>query len=591
MAIKDAVSTARVLFDCIVREKPEFARISHTPSKTVLLSPDVDPFFPTAAPAEVGVDGERLLTFIKEASAARSSDVHSIVVLSHGKCVFEAARAGYATDMPHATFSMCKTLTGLAIGILVDDGKLDLATPVLSFFPEYREKAAKTKHAKLRVSHLLSMSTGNSFNEIGVVSSESYARSYFESPLRGEPGEEFSYNSMNSYILSLIINRVSGYTLEEFLTERIFEPLGITNHFWEKTPEGIEKGGWGLYLSPRSMTKIGELFVRGGVWNGKRIISEEYLKLMTSKQIAVPSSIGPFDYGYHIWCHKKNKSILLNGMLGQNVWVIPEAELVVTITAGDCSFFQDSPPLLSAMRHLKPISHPHDTEEARAARKQLASHFGEDTCFTPTYVSDENREAEALLLPELLDRFAVEKNNSGILPLVTRLLQNSPSFGISAIAVGKGEGSTLFFIFAEGKTVYRIPADNTVFLPSVQTVSGEPYRVMAAYSFGMNEMREPFLRLELRFPALANSRRMIFSMTEDGLFLKIFEQPGYPLVEKMTRILPKESADLINAMRAQSKNSADWVLKSVKRSFAPTLSLTPSIAVDPTPKIAEPSAK
>ncbi len=573
MAIKDAASTARVLFDCLIREKPDFARISHTPSKTELLSPDDDEFFPNATPEEVGLDGERLLAFLREASACKTADVHSIVVLSHGKCVFEAAKAGYATNMPHATFSLCKTLTGLAIGILVDDGKLQLSTPVMQFFPEYKEKLAKGKFARLRVSHLLEMSTGNSFNEAGVISSESYTRSYFESALLGEPGREFSYNSMNSYILSIILHRVSGYSLSEFLTERVFTPLGISSHFWEKTTEGVEKGGWGLYLTPRSMAKLGELFVRDGVWQGKRIISSEYLKTMTAPHMPVPVTTGAFDYGYHVWRHKRNGSLLLNGMLGQNTWVLPEEELVVTITAGDCCLFQDSPPLLSAMRHLKPPFQPRDTEEAKAARAHLAQHFGEDGSFTPPYVSDESREGEALLLPELLDRFAVSKNNSGILPLVTRLIQNNPTPGISFITVERGEEGALIFSFEEGNALHRIPAANTRFLPSVQDIHGEPYRIMAAYSFGMDELRYPYLRLELRYPALANSRRMIFSLTEEGLTVRVSEQPGYPLVEKLIRILPKDGADFIQSVRKQAKSSSDWALSAVKRAFSPTLSL------------------
>lgn len=572
MGIKDTVSAARLLIDCMVLEKTDFARVTHTPSKTVLLSPDDGPFLPFAEPADAGMDGERLLAFAKEASESREGETHAVVVLSHGRCVFEAARAGYATDMPHATFSMCKTLTGLAIGMLIDDGRLKLTSSVISFFPEYKAKLAKSKAGQLRIFHLLEMSTGNPFNEAGVVTSDNYVRSYFETALRGEPGESFSYNSMNSYILATIVTRVSGETLAEFLDKRLFAPLGIQNYFWEKSKDGVEKGGWGLYLSTRSMAKIGQLFLEEGEWEGKRIISKEFLATMTEKHKSVPSSIGMFDYGYHIWRHKRNNSYLLNGMLGQNVWVVPSRKLVVAITAGDDCIFQDSAALVAAMRHLRPAA-AHDTQEAKEARAWLSAHFGEYASFTPPYISEESRDAEERLFPSLLGRFLAEKNNGGILPLMTRLVQNNPTRGITSVTVAKGKAkNTLVFTFTEGRASYRITAGNTRFLPSTHIFHGEPYRVAAAYSLGMNAEREPFLRLELRFPELASTRRMLFIQTTEGFELRMAEKPGYPFVEKMTRSLPSDGNALLGAI-TKARVPVDLALKYTRRAFLPTLSL------------------
>lgn len=575
MALMDTISAARVLFDCMVLGKSDFARIAHAPSKTRLLSPERDPFFPSAEPEDAGMNGVALLAFLKEASASRVSNTHSVVVLSHGKCVLEASRAGYATNMPHATFSMCKTITGLAVGMLIDDGRLKLTAPVLSFFPEYKETAAKSKLGQLRIFHLLEMSAGTPFNETGVVGSDSYLRSYFETPLRTEPGTAFSYNSMNSYILAVIVTRITGRSLTDFLEERLFAPLGISGYFWEKSSDGVEKGGWGLYLSPRAMAKIGQLFVTRGVFEGKRIVSEKFIDTMCERHMSVPAAVGPFHYGYHIWPHKKGESVLLNGMLGQNIWVVPKEELVVVITAGDDCIFQDSPPLLSAMRHLKP-SAGHDTSAAKAERRYLAEHFGEESSLTPPYISEESREAEKRLLPLLLGEFSAEKNNSGVLPLMIRLLQNNPTKGVQAVTVERGtEDGTLRFSFTEGRSIIRIPAGNTRFLPSAHRIHGEAYRIMAAYSLGMNENREPYLSLELRFPALASSRRMLFMRAEDGSFLlKMSEKPSYEFVEKLVRTLPSDG-NLVLSMLTKSKSSVGLALKYAKRGFSPVLSLTP----------------
>ena len=395
MDISTAITALRVVYDCLIKGKPDFAQIPPFPSKTALLLPVKESFFPSASPKKAGADGERLLAFASALSKSRAGNVHAVTVVSRGKCIFTAAKAGYSPDMPHAAFSLSKTLTGLAIGMLADDGKLTLDTPVLSFFPELSAKRVGAKFKALTVRHLLSMSVSLPFNEIGVVISERYTEDFFESTMKGKPGDGFAYNSMCSYILAVIVTRVSGKSLSEFLDERLFAPMGIRNYFWEKSQEGVEKGGWGLYLSVKSMAKLGQLFLNHGIWQGKRLISREWLSEMTSRHTSVPDTVGAFDYGLHLWRHKKNGSVVFNGMLGQNVWVYPEKELVVAITAGDSCLFQDSFSLITAMRELSGMT-PHDTLRAKYERYRISRHFGEKASLIPPYISPEGREAEGL---------------------------------------------------------------------------------------------------------------------------------------------------------------------------------------------------
>ena len=573
MSIKDTYSVARVLYDAIVRERTDFAVIAPRPAKTKLLSPDTDDFFPQGSPRAAGLDGEALLRFAEALSQNRTGDIHSVVVLSHGKCVFEASRAGYDTTLPHATFSLCKTLTGIAIGMLVDDGKLTLSDKVLSFFPEWEGKLKSAKHRQLTVTHLLTMSSGISFNETGVITSESYMKGYFESPIRGTPGKEFSYNSMNSYILAAIVTRVSGLPLSEFLKERLFAPLGITNYFWESTAEGIEKGGWGLYLSPRSMAKIGQLFLDGGRVNGRALVSREWLAAMGERHMAVSDTIGAFDYGYHMWCHKKNGTLLLNGMLGQNVLIDPAASLVVAVTSGDNCLFQDAVAILAAFEHLQ-NNLPRDTMSARRLRHRLARHFGEDGGFTPPYVSEEGKEARARLLPALLGTFTLSKNNSGILPLVTRMIQNSPTKGISALCIQACGENELSVSFTEGEHTYSVRAGLTVFVPDVLEIHGECYRIASAYTFGLDAERTPFFKLEIRFSEMASARRLVIRPQGGGLAMLLSEQPGYPLIEHITQSMPLEEGSLLNLL-VKTKTPVEWALKHARRAFLPTVSLTP----------------
>ena len=577
MDLKNTVSAARLLYDCMVRGKTDFGQIAYTPSKTRLLSPAKESFFPKASPRRAGVDGNRLNDFIRAVSHNGKEDLHSLIVLSGGKCVFEAAKDGYDTAMPHATFSLCKTLTGLAIGMLVSDGKLTLSDTAISFFPEYKGKLFQSKAKALRISHLLEMSTSIVFNEAGAVTEESFTKSYFTSSTKATPGSVFAYNSMNSYILSAIVGRVSGKPLCEFLHERLFAPMDITNYFWEKSAEGIEKGGWGLYLSPRSMAKIGQLFLQRGVWDGKQLVSAAWISEMTAKHMAVPDEVGEFDYGYHIWRHKKDGSLLLNGMLGQNVWVAPDRDLVVAFTAGDNCMFQDAEALVCAMRSFRKKMRGRDSCRAKRERRLLKKRFGESASYTPPHPSEEARDAEKRLLPSLLHRFALSKNNSGLLPLITMLTQNLPVKGVNALAITRGsKKDTLILSLTEEDVTYRIPMGNCAFLPTALSVRGERYRVCAAYSFGKDELRRPFFKVEIRFPALASTRRFLFRETGEGLILTFSENPGYTFVEKLVSIFPGAGAEkeAERVFSAFTKMPLAWILKRVKATLSPTVRLT-----------------
>lgn len=577
MDITNAISAIRVVYDCLIKGKPDFALLSPHPSKTVLLLPIKEPYFPTARPKRAGVDGERLLAFARYVSESRESNVHAVTVLSHGKCVFTAAKAGYSADMPHAAFSLSKTVTAFAVGMLIDDKKLSVNDSVLSFFPEFKGKRISAKFKTLTLHHLLSMSVSLPFNEIGVAISDTYTKDFFESGLRGKPGEEFAYNSMCSYILAVIVTRVAGRSLSEFLDERLFAPMDIHNYFWEKSKEGVEKGGWGLYLSVKAMAKLGMLFLSRGIWKGKRLISEKWLSCMTERHTAVPDTVGCFDYGYHLWRHKENGGFLFNGMLGQNVWVYPEKELVVAITAGDSCLFQDAFSLTCAMRELSDMT-PRDTRHARRERRQIARHFGEKASLIPPYISFENREAREKLFPDLTGRFLLHENNSGVLPFMTRIIQNSPTKGISAITLSPcPTGDGILFSFTEGKQTYHVAAGNCRFVYGILHIHGEKYRVAAAYACGLTEEREPYLRLELRFPALANSRLLLIRLHHGVPTVTLTEMPGAQIVESLLKSSVGEKSDLLEIF-TKPNSPADFLLRRMKTAFAPTLRMKPDNA-------------
>ena len=120
-------------------------------------------------------------------------------------------------------------------------------------------------------------------------------------PVKGTPGEAFEYNSMNTYLLSAIIQERTGMKMVDYLRPRLFEPLGIRKVFWESCPAGITKGGWGLFLCPEDAAKLGVMYVNGGKFEGKQIVPAEWVAASTSVHATPPEKMGKYGYGYQVW--------------------------------------------------------------------------------------------------------------------------------------------------------------------------------------------------------------------------------------------------------------------------------------------------
>lgn len=294
------------------------------------------------SPEEEGVSSRHLKKFLEELAAGRDLYMQDVMVLRHGKVLCEAAFGGQDLRCPKYTFSACKSVTSLAIGLLVDDGLLSLDEKVVDIFDDIAPQATKRRLKNLSVEHLLTMRSSVVFSEPEALTEEDWPRRFLGSAQKGEPGAEFAYNSLNTYMLSAIIRRKTGRGMTELLQERLFEPMGITDTLWEKCPQGIEKGGWGLYIRPEDMAKLGQLVLNGGQWQGRQLISRAYLDAAVTAHAFPPHTIGDYDYGYQIWVGRHERSFLFNGMLGQNVLGYPDSGILVVTNAGADTDFQES---------------------------------------------------------------------------------------------------------------------------------------------------------------------------------------------------------------------------------------------------------
>lgn len=290
------------------------------------------------APEAVGIPSQAVLQFVNEVEE-KISEMHSFMLLRHGKVAAEGWWAPYAPSRRHILFSLTKSFTSTAVGLAVAEGRLSVIDPVVSFFPEYVPADASDNLKNMRVRQLLSMSTGHQEDATGPMieqGGEDWVKGFFGLPVENKPGTHFVYNSAASYILGAIVQRVTGMTMREYLMPRLFEPLGIEDPEWETCPRGVNLGGWGLSVRTEDIARFGQLYLQKGMWGGKRILPESWVEEATSKQVSngfSPESDWDQGYGYQFWRCRHN-AYRGDGAFGQYCIVMPDQDAVLAITSG-----------------------------------------------------------------------------------------------------------------------------------------------------------------------------------------------------------------------------------------------------------------
>ncbi|HTF19418.1 MAG TPA: serine hydrolase, partial [Chryseolinea sp.] len=294
-----------------------------------------------STPETEGVSSKALIAFL-DAAANSKHEFHSIMVLRHGKVIAEGWWNPYRPDLKHTLYSCSKSFTASAVGFAVSEKKLSVEDQVISFFPDDVPSNPSENLKALRVKHLLSMSVGHDKDPTGATrGSDNWIRSFLEVPVVHEPGTKFVYNSLATYMLSAIVQKVTGQTILEYLKPRLFAPLNITGMDWETDPDGINTGGWGLRLRTEDMAKFGQMFLQKGKWNGRQILPETWIadastaKIMQdpdAPQARKDSSDWLQGYGYQMWRSRHN-SYRGDGAYGQFILVLPEQDAVIAITA------------------------------------------------------------------------------------------------------------------------------------------------------------------------------------------------------------------------------------------------------------------
>ena len=291
-------------------------------------------------PENVEVDSQVVQAFLDKCMEL-GKELHSLMVIRHGKVACEVYREPFNKNSVHMMYSFSKSVTSIAIGFAIDEGYLSLDTKFLNVFPYFRnQKKPDAFLEELCVEDLLTMRGGKGVSVLSNRSKDSWLKNFVDSDWYAEPGTKFMYINECMYVLCAMIVKTTGMSVTEFLTTRLWEPLGIEVPYWETDPRGIEVGGWGLMLKTEDAAKITLCMQQMGKYAGKQVIPAWWVTEASKKQADTEASTDKPDskvgYGYCFWrCAGYKNAYRADGMYSQYGIVFEDLDACVITTAGE----------------------------------------------------------------------------------------------------------------------------------------------------------------------------------------------------------------------------------------------------------------
>ncbi|MCX4767539.1 beta-lactamase family protein [Streptomyces sp. NBC_01275] len=337
---------------------------------------------PTSTPSAQGVDASRVLAFLDALEAAEAVEPHSVMILRHGRVVAAGWWAPYRPDRPQLLYSVSKSFTATAAGFAVAEGLIGLDDPVVSYFPEFEADITDPRSRAMRVRHLPSMTSGHeaeTYDRARALDQVELVRGFLLLPPDRDPGTVFAYNQPATFTLAAILQRVTGQSLTAYLRPRLLDPLGIGEVGWLKGRSGRELGFSGLHGATDALARLGQLYLDEGVWEGKRLLSREWVAEATRAHLPTAGYMGDaggqdaeqrdwdLGYGFSFW--QSRHGYRADGAYGQFCVVLPEHDAVIATTAAAA----DMQALLDLVwEHLLPAFGPEPLTGRDAADAALA---------------------------------------------------------------------------------------------------------------------------------------------------------------------------------------------------------------------------
>ncbi|MBO0703484.1 MAG: serine hydrolase, partial [Candidatus Dormibacteraeota bacterium] len=293
---------------------------------------------PRSRPSDQQVDAQGLLDFL-DGVERTGIDLHSLVVVRHGAVVAEGWWEPYRPEGVHLLYSLSKSFTSTAVGMAQAEGLLSVDDLVLDHFPDEAPARPSANLRAMRLRHLLSMASGHEEDTGGRVmaGAPDLVRTFLALRPEHEPGTVFTYNQGCTHTLAVLVSRLSGLSLLDYLRPRLLDPLGIDQALWTLAPDGVEQGFSGLHATTESVAKLGQLYLQRGRWDGTQLVPEGYVEEATRKQVDNRDRMNENPdwqqgYGFQFW-RCRGDAFRGDGAFGQLCVVMPGRDAVVACTA------------------------------------------------------------------------------------------------------------------------------------------------------------------------------------------------------------------------------------------------------------------
>lgn len=522
-------------------------------------------FSERSTPEECGIPSRHVECYFRELASCSEVGLQSIHILRFGKNLFTGATGGLLCDTWKNCFSESKSVISLAIGSLVRERKLNVKGRLVDYFDVKLPSVNYLRLSGITVEDLLTMRSTVSFSEADAMVSEDWITGFLSSETSGEAGTTFKYNSMNSYMLAALITRITGKSVSDYLRETIFGALGITDFYWELSPDGIEKGGWGLYLFPDDLAKLGQLVLSGGVVSGKRLISKKYLQSALSAGVIAPPSYGDFNYGYHMWYGRTQDKFLFNGMLGQNMLCYRNNGIIIVSNCGNGDLFQTNKFFEISDKYFSgdfPESIPDDEEAYDSLRqaqyglnrippKQIGIRIDDIPCGGSFSIVPRSRTA----------------GSTGFAPLMLQAIQNNYAKGLKRITVAFEEG-VANVTFEEVGEVYKVHFGLAEPLRENVRIGEELFELSNHASLAENEDGIPVLKLSTVFCEHPYKRVIRIVFDGDRITGYFSETPGADFGKKAVQLIEKHIKQNRYFSSVYNKFDRDFLDAKVDRAFS-----------------------
>ncbi len=530
-----------------------------------------------------GVSRQAVARLIAELKNDRKIHLSGFGMLLDGKLVCEYYPEYNIPVCRHVSFSVSKSVVSMAVGIAEKQGILNPDEKLYDIFPSHSGVFQKRGMKNVTLRHLLTMTAGVTFDELSSFFSMDWRMSYMGSDLGFEPGSDFAYNSLNTYMLVAAITKRSGKKFTDYINEYLFTPMGIHDVTWDKCPQGIEKGGWGMKLSVPDMLKLGQLYLNNGSWMvqgvRRRLVPEKWVRESLACHVPIQDNQMIRGYGYHIWL-LTNGAFLYNGVFGQNVYIHPDRQLVIATTASAYALFPDGKPVECLCRFsendmnfrpdrvtnkLKSLLPSRETEGMSVRFYSSKQKTGMNL---NNQLSRSERKALQQLVPYLERTYSFDEYASALVPLSTQVLYSNYMTGIGQIRFGLARGTLVMHATDDGVTYHILLGfGEKTYRQQTLVVNGKEYRISTHCILSLNSERRLTLEVRIYFPEEIADKKLIFLFDENELELHASETPD---IISFSGLFAGEKR-MLRTRRLEHGNIPNYMKYKLQRLIAPAV--------------------